>query len=388
MAVVLVLLAGCGGQAAETAQTAEPDSGTRTTGRPVPVDVVYDSLERSLRQGGVYHAVVDRVVDADGQLEEQRSELWADATRGVARQTGIGGGSGVLLADEQLWVNGASQAAPVCPGLGQVASIVLACEPPPRGSTTTAVQGRYIEAPAVALVTRRKQTVGEAIERSVIRTYLDADTHLPLGAIEEGVRNDGKTTYEFTAKTSYRARFLPADQLPEDFFDPASVDWDAPPPDDTSLDPPVYWLGQRFDAPGDLPDLVLSGITRPREALPYRAMLQYVAAADPRGPTLLTILVHSEPPTIGRTRDCPPGRAVDDGPVSIGDTAAVRFACADIDRHVIAVVSFTDTHLELDAPGRFEQGQPVSSAYGTQQALTTVIEDLRPVTAADDPPRG
>jgi len=154
--------------------------------------------------------------------------------------------------------------------------------------------GRYHGRSAI-IITSAGTTKGEiGTSTFTVRLYIDMRTSLPIALEGEGTFDygqEGQGNWLYT----YKSEFVPADSLPDDFFDPASIGYVEHDPEEPlqgqDLGITVYWLGRRFEADGGLPPLALkqARLADPEKGPGYSLTLDYRLADDEFDPITLTL---------------------------------------------------------------------------------------------------
>lgn len=265
------------------------------------VEEVYARFAEAItRPGHVYHAEVEISQDAGLFSYDATTEYWVDAERDLARQeteaalqdgqtqriqTIIAGGARYRSATEDQ--PSTKVEARACHGTNAAIASVIGCPGPTEESTKTVETGRYENKAAIVVVTTGTFSGSDETFTFTQRLYLDDETFLPIAAQSEGTVDYGEV--ERTSGLSrYRNDFLPADSLPQDFFDPASIGYVERDPEEPlrTGDPgiTVYWLGRDYAGSGGLPPLTLAiAYVQPERLESYRLSLEYKLAEDQFG---------------------------------------------------------------------------------------------------------
>ena len=124
--------------------------------------------------------------------------------------------------------------------------------------------GTYNGQDAIAYVAEGESSGSDETYYTTTRTFFDAETLLPMGQVVEGTLDIGET-YPIQADIEYEHEFVPLESLPDDFFDPASIGYAEPDPEDVEkpLDDAeiaVYWLGRDFEGSDAYPALALDWV--------------------------------------------------------------------------------------------------------------------------------
>jgi hypothetical protein len=372
-AVLSLVLAGCGSQT-PGASANNPD-----------VHQVSAQAEKSLRAGGIYHAMITEEEDSGAYSYSATAEIWADLAQGAAREesayTYTGGHvprrtdrTATLIADGVNWVDGEPRSTNACPGIDPVTSLVLGCLAPANAKPSTTEAGNYQGKPATILVTDTSFDGEDQRTKTTRRTYLDTDSALPVGARVDGTIDDG-TVAPLHRVITYRAEFLPASKLPGDFFTPGSLGWHLPDPEaELPTGVAVYWLGKDFHPGGGLPALTFSGVEKGEPDF-YSAILDYAPTSDPFGPRALTIMVMTPAQFHDPRRTPTPMRCA--GPSISLAGAHTAMNCSKT-FSLRARVTLPDAVLEITAPGGLapDRSTPIDSAYLGQEAITAVLRAL------------
>jgi hypothetical protein len=265
------------------------------------VQEVYARFAEAItRPGHVYHAEVEISQDAGLFSYDATTEYWVDAERDLARQetegalqdgqtqrsqTIIAGGARYRSATEDQ--PSTKVQARACHGANAAIASVIGCPGPTEESTKTVETGRYENKAAIVVVTTGTSSGEDESFTFTQRLYLDEETFLPIAAQSEGTVDYGEVE-QTSGLSRYRNDFLPADSLPQDFFDPASIGYVERDPEEPlrAGDPgiTVYWLGRDYPGSDDLPPLTLAIAYIPERELPgYRASLEYKLADDEFG---------------------------------------------------------------------------------------------------------
>ncbi len=396
---------------------------------------VYRRVEQTLDQPGrIYHATVQ--MDGDFGLFAGTTTIrrWVDARRKAAREEAehdlraavveegappmtMTGTTTTLLTEGGRYArepNGRLTTTPArtwtCHGAGIAASAVLGCPGPTEQSTTTVQQGQYDGRPAVVLVTSGTSRGSDETFTFTDRLYLDPGTFLPIALEGEGEIDFGRTR-PTRQRRIYTHEFIPADAVPAGFFDPASIGYAEPRPeeplDGAAPDLAVYWLGTRSDGPGDLPPLVLKMVTPadPQRGPGYRFRLDYTRADDPHGPPVVTLELWSR--ATWENRIANPARAkgqhIWEQPcwerreIALPDGRATIFAgfapeppsrrarpetsgpCPDRPRdRFLAHAYLGETVVFVTMPGAGGAGGVTKSPYDTREGIEALVRALQP----------
>lgn len=265
------------------------------------VEEVYARFAEAItRPGHVYHAEVEISQDAGLFSYDATTEYWVDAERDLARQeteaalqdgqtqrsqTIIAGGARYRSATEDQ--PSTKVEARACHGANAAIASVIGCPGPTEESTKTVEPGRYEGREAIVVVTTGTLHGSDETFTFTQRLYLDSETFLPIAAQSEGTVDYGEVE-QTSGLSRYRNDFLPADSLPQDFFDPASIGYVERDPEEPlrTSDPgiTVYWLGRDYPGSSGLPPLTLAIAYVQTERLKsFRASLEYKLAEDQFG---------------------------------------------------------------------------------------------------------
>ncbi len=271
------------------------------------VEEVYAQFAGAItRPGHVYHAEVEISQDAGPFSYDATGEFWVDAERDLARQESqVTFGEGDTRRSQVIIAGGArytsaqegqpasKHEASTCHGASAAVSSVIGCPGPLEESTKTVETGRYEAREVIVIVTAGTSRGEDETHIFTSRLYLDSETLLPIAQQSEGTLDIGET-YPTSGLWRYRNDFLPADSLPQDFFDPASTGYVERDPEEPlrTGDPgiTVYWLGRDYPGSEDLPPLALSlAYLPPEQPEPYRLILDYRLADEEFGPPALEL---------------------------------------------------------------------------------------------------
>jgi hypothetical protein len=213
------------------------------------VDEVYARFAQAIdRPGSIYRVTVR--MENSGELwpGELTSTAWIDAGRNLARDksdtTGGFEGETTQYASTSIVVNGwlythyeqppesdryTKVQARTCYVANAAASSALGCPGGTEKATTTLDIGEYEGHHALILVTSGTRHGEDETTTFTERLYLNASTLLPIALAGEGDTDYGEI-YHGTWLHTYQNDFVPADSLPDDFFDPASIGYVEPTP--------------------------------------------------------------------------------------------------------------------------------------------------------------
>jgi hypothetical protein len=262
------------------------------------VEEVYALFTEAItRPGHVYHAVVETDQEGGPSSYEGTIEHWVDVEGDLARQeSAMTFGDGNTIRAQGIVAGGAryrpaSEGQPAgkveaskCHGASAAVSSVIGCPGPTEESTRTAETGRYEGQDAIVIVTTGTSYGSDEAFTFTSKLYLDSDTFLPIAREQTGTVDYGEV--EPTRGLSrYQNDFVPADSLPDDFFDPASTGYVERDPEEPlrTGDPgiTVYWLGKDYEGSGGLPALTLAIAYIPPRLLPGpRLSLEYKIAEE------------------------------------------------------------------------------------------------------------
>lgn len=418
-----IIAASCG-----VATVPAADETTDEAGAPT-VEEVYRGLGQTLKQpGSIFHSAITIEMSAGLLSHTATMERWVDAEHDVAREDatfkptdGTEQKSVKVIANGGTYRNehgGVSVTQPLsCHGATPAISLVLGCPGPPDQSTTTVETGQYEAKSVIILVTNGTSHGSDERLTFTDRLHLDPDSYLPIALERDGTIDFGETV-PARGKWIFVNEFVPADSLPEDFFDPASIGYvehdPAEPLIQTDWGIPIYWLGRETDEIGDLPPLILGLVEVPQyPAGPdYQFNLQYRRADDPYGPPVLTIEEWSTSEwdrndTANRTKmppiwdnpcwqreslTLPEGRATIYSGYSpevlhstSTDTSSSGAACPAQPRdRFMAHVELGPTFLVIEAPRGRVLGKTgtVLSPYESRKAMEAVVRALQPFSGS------
>lgn len=422
--VISILTTGCGTATPPASEQADTNIGE--TGAPT-VEEVYRGLEQTLKRPGYFfHSTIGSEMPADPSSATGTNQIWIDAERDVAREEiSPSPANRIFMKSTSIIANGkkyrldphgeVSELEPIrCHGASAVISLVLGCPGPIGQWTTTVETGRYDGKPTIVLVTSGTVEGPDGRANSTDRRHLETDTYLPI-ALEHDVTEDhGETKTTVSRGTGvFTNEFVPADSLPGNFFDPASIGYVKVNPAGqlraTSWGIPVYWLGQKADGTGGLPGLVLGHVEVPRYPGPgYKFILQYRGADAPGGPPLLSVeewsaadwdAIDSTNRTKGPPRwenpcwereelELPDGRATifsgfasEPTPATTSDASTSEAGCPDRPYDLfMAHVELGPTFLVIRAPSGRVLGKTglVQSPYDTREGMEAAVKALQP----------
>jgi hypothetical protein len=270
---------------------------------------VYARAQNSLRRdGGTYHVTTRDQGMFARPLGSQTNDLWLDPAADAAR-----GATGdelynpvdSILTGEARYVKEADGRFTVtsvqgwtCYGVGCAASSLLGCPGPTERSIVTVEMGNRLGRDVVALTRSGTMTGEDETLAFTRRVFLDVSTFLPIAAELDGDWNDVPVANALDPvhlDRVYSYEVLPRSSLPPDFFDPSALGYTPPDPvaplNQPISDLAIYWLGSQAAASVDRPPLVLSNV---HESVPgrgpgYRFVLNYAAANDPFGPSVVQL---------------------------------------------------------------------------------------------------
>lgn len=272
-------------------------SATPTAAADLPtLEEVYARAAESLAQEGmVYHETLTVANEAGAYSLRGVIEQWVDANRNLVRYEATAemteATPPATLASVTIIANGerttrdqngehSTAPAPTCYDTSAAVAAVLWCPGPTTTSTTVVEYGEWEGRPAIVLVETGTSSGSDERSTFVSRTYLDAESYLPIVRTSEGTLDYGQVVPQIS-RIDYTYGFIPADTLPADFFDPAAIGYTPPdltaPLDRVGSQLTVYWLGERFEPSAELPPLVLTGVTESPEGMRpgYRGILDY-----------------------------------------------------------------------------------------------------------------
>lgn len=419
--VATALAAGC--QYAETFAPGEhiPAAGTGAPSEPT-VAAVYQRAEQTLRAqpGKLYHATIQIEADLGFVAYDGTRERWVEAARNVAREEADLGRLGVetsILTEEARYNRSQDGRFTVtsgrrwtCNDTGVAASAVLGCPGATEHSTTEVQHGAYAGRPVLILVTTGASSGSDQTFTFTRRLYLDPDTALPLAMESDGEVDFGeqRPTRE---RRVYRHEFVATDGLPASFFDPVSIGYKQPDPEDAfrqpSADLPVFWLGPQFGGMGGLPALVLgrADASEPGRGPGYRYRLQYAREDDPFGPPVVVLELWPRAgwdSFLGDARG--KGSHMWDDPcwtredIVLGEGQATLFSGFDTSMARVpggqppdgndcparpydtfrAHATLGETVIVVTAPGVSGVNGVIASPYGTRAGMEAVVRALRP----------
>lgn len=302
--VVGIVAAGCG-TATTPVSEKTTDAATGEASAPT-VEEIYRDLGQTLKQPGyIFHSTITVEMSAGPYSRTGTLERWVDAERDVAREeVTFTPTNGTEQKSASVIANGGNyRLEPYgdvsvteprsCHGATAAISLVLGCPGATEQSTTTIETGTYNGKPAIVLVTSGTSSGSDERHTFTNRLYLYPNDFLPIVLESDGTIDYGETT-PARGKWVFTNEFIPADSLPGNFFDPASIGYverdPAEPLRQTDWGIPVYWLGRHAEGTGDLPGLTLGHVEVPRYPGPgYKFILQYRGVDAPGGPPLLSV---------------------------------------------------------------------------------------------------
>lgn len=237
----------------------------------------------------------------------------------------------------------------------------------------------------VAPISIRENDV--VIFRGTFRTYIDAETFLPLGRTEEATVQTSPDESVPIGDFPFEYEFISRDSLPADFFEPASIGWIDPQvayPEDPEvrldrIGATVYWLGREFIGNSSLPELTLDAV--------YGTQIVYRRTGDERGfpAVVLQIFTPEQWARIsdGTGGDCWLKRDVllDDRRATVrlgyhfGGFAAPGESCPPRDK-AAATVIFEDAVIQIGAPVVGTDEGNVYSPYDTEGGMDLLLRSL------------
>jgi hypothetical protein len=274
---ILLSLASCGSPSERPQTLATIPSG-------LTVELMYEVMEQAIVDGSgeVLHASIvteDFRFDAETPIpvptpppdydpEAYADQVWLDADTGIARfetrRTEEEGGPilvsrSIVTSDRTVAVdhrgNSDEPASRQCQSTDSaLLATLLRCALSGWNPSTSVQAGEYKQRPTIVLVTTGEfRSDGDPV-RFEQRIHVDPESYLPVGVEEISRRNEGEPTrFEVRIVQRYDIEFLDRDALPDDFFDPSSIDYVEPgaTPADTLQSEVngtrVYWLGAEVD---------------------------------------------------------------------------------------------------------------------------------------------
>lgn len=200
---------------------------------PTTVAETYKLAERSLREGGVYHATITGSNEPGAPVQSYTRELWVDVASGTAREEvdvtkalpgNTFGKQTRLIFNGESWFDGKKVTSVGCVGVSQFAQLVLGCYVPHGDTTVVLEQGTYDGHAVLVLVARGTIEGGDSAGPFTGRIYLDRSNGLPLATTTE---NRAYGTAPTLQKQAWQHQFIRRDSLPKGFFDPMSLGWHA-----------------------------------------------------------------------------------------------------------------------------------------------------------------
>ncbi len=423
MAVVIGILAtGCGTATAPVSEETT-DAATSEAGAPT-MEEVYRGLGQTLRRPGfIFHSTIKTEMIGGPFSHTGTLQKWVDAERDVAREevsispaNSTPQKSASIIADGgNYWLERHGDVSVTepqsCHGASAAISLVLGCPGPTDRLTTTVETGQNAGKPTIVLVTSGTSRGSDERRTFTGRLHLDPDTYLPIALERDGTIDYGETTTE-REKWVFTNEFVPADSLPGNFFDPASIGYverdPAEPLIQTYWGIPVYWLGRQVEGTGDLPGLALGQVEVPNYPGPdYKFNLNYHSTDDPYGPPVLTVEEWSkadwdardaksrtkiapmwENPCWQRDElELPDGRATIFSGFALEtlhgtspDGSSSEATCPDQPHdQFIAHVELGPTFLYIQAPGGLGQNR---SPYDSREGMEAIVRALRPLSAS------
>jgi hypothetical protein len=244
------------------------------------VEATYRCFAEAItRPGQVYHQVGEsELVGAEGnedgspQSLRQIAETWVDPANDVARthfsmvpayeeyeqkSVQTGGVIYTVRGGPEGEPTSSKEQAQTCYE-ASIEPTVLGCPAGPENGYSVE-SGEYAGGETVVMVIDTSVEGSDESTTSTTRLHLDAGTYLPVAAVTVGQTDSGEVT-DFEHTTLYQTDFVNADSLPNDFFEPASIGWVEPNPEDgleNLGDVTVYWLGTDYPGTDDYPALAL-----------------------------------------------------------------------------------------------------------------------------------
>ncbi len=201
-------------------------------------EVVDRAAEAMRRPGFVYHRVMQRRQEAEIYSNVGLFEYWLAPDGRQARKRYsmqlLARDAGQPLAGQEIVVDGehfktpegggafepSQDETPICSRLSAAESLVYNCRA--RQEVRWEVEpGRYDGRPAIVLTGRFHEPGDPEAEIQAEAYYLDPETFLPRYMLAEGVIIYGETT-RYQVRATFEHDFIPLEDLPEGFFDPAA----------------------------------------------------------------------------------------------------------------------------------------------------------------------
>jgi hypothetical protein len=250
-------------------------------------------LRRTIDFSGPYKAkgTVETWIKADGPVARETMRIEAAGQQHTSQtlttsreRFTVDGGADAdgHVADAKFWQ---------CAGASIAASAILPCPSLDSDFQRHVEEGRWNGLKVIALV-EEGTSGGESRTQLTQRTYLDADTLMPLrregvGFFLQQVPIPYTTVEDFEAAEDGAS-------VASDFFEPSAIGYQPLDPLEglrAVTDLTSYWLGPEVTLP-DGEVLVLTGsAAAPGRGTPYRLSLQYATKNSPHQPPFLTVMV-------------------------------------------------------------------------------------------------
>jgi len=215
------------------------------------VEDVYAGFAKAInRPGDIYQVTITTEMEGESFSAESTVKLWVDAAQDLVREEGTGKTHGEESTVQYEWgrvtVNGTvykhvvqpeeeskydtTVEARTCHGVNAAASAVLGCPGWDEDLTTEIAEARYHGQRAVALMASGSLHFEDETTPNTMTLYLDASTFLPIALESEGAFEDPRSLGGFKMRMTFKNRFIAAESIPDDFFDPASIGYVEPSP--------------------------------------------------------------------------------------------------------------------------------------------------------------
>ncbi|MGD0764732.1 MAG: hypothetical protein ABR978_00285 [Dehalococcoidia bacterium] len=205
---------------------------------PAPtLDQVHERMMASAtREGYILHNTSVIHAETDGSSYDATMEVWLDAQHDLGRRSyEIGGHNSVqIVAGDKFWdmdTDSGSYAGTEEPCFGSEHALCLILEGAAIEDESVPVTSRYQGQVVIDLPFNGELEQDAGTYDVETHFYLNVQTLLPVAMVyEEVAKGDYTPARVRVVKEFHEYEFLPADSVPSDFFDPASIGYVEPAP--------------------------------------------------------------------------------------------------------------------------------------------------------------